>query len=135
MEAEMKAIFAALASAVLMAGTMSSISTPVAAQMHGGGFHGGGGSRGGGFRGGGGGGFRAGGFHGGGFHGGGFRGGHHRDRDGGIGLLFGLPYGDPYYYDDPSYYDDTYGYDDDASPACGSWSWDTTGGRYVWIPC
>jgi hypothetical protein len=129
MEAEMKAIFAALASAALLAGTMSSISTPAAAQARGGGgFHGGGFHGGGGFRGGGG-------FHGaaGGFRGGGFRGGHHRDHDG-VGFVFGLPFGDPYYYDDPYGYDDAWSYDDGAS-ACGAWTWDDTRGRYVWIPC
>jgi hypothetical protein len=134
MENEMKAILAALASATLLAGAVSSISTPAAAQAHGGGFHGGGGGfHGGGFHGGGG--FR-GGFHGsdGGLRGGGrdrgFRGGfHHHDRDG-LGFVFGVPYGD-----DPFYYDDFYGYDDGSGPACGSWTWDAPSSRYVWVPC
>jgi hypothetical protein len=122
----MKTIFAALASAALLATPMASVSTPAGAQPHGGGFHGGGGFRG---------------------AGGGFtaqaasaaatrtevvRGGHH-DRDGRLGLIFGLPYGDAYYYDDPYGYDD--GSYDDGTPACGSWSWDDAHGRYVWIPC
>jgi hypothetical protein len=124
----MKAIFAALASAALLAAPMASISTPAAAQPHGGGVHGGGG-----FHGGGGGFHGAGGFRGGGPHGGGFRGDHHRDRDGGVGLYLGLPFGDPYDYDDADGYDA--GSYDDGSPACGSWYWDDARGRYEWISC
>ena len=144
----MKTIVAALASAALLATPMASISTPAAAQPHGGGFHGrGGGLRGGdgGFHGGGfrgAGGFHgAGGFQGGDVHGDGFRGGHPRDRNDGTGLVVGLPFGDPYYYDDDlyGYYDGSDGYDvesyDDGAPACGSWAWDDPRGRYVWIPC
>jgi hypothetical protein len=135
MENEMKAVLTALASAALLVGAMSSISTPAAAQSHGGGFHGGGGGfHGGGFHGGGG--FRGGGFHGssggfrGGSHDGGFRGGfHHHDRDG-LGFVFGVPYGDDAFYDD-----DFYGYDDGSGPACGSWTWDAPSGRYNWVPC
>ena len=126
----MKTIFAALASAALLAAPMASISTPAAAQAHGGGgFHGGGG----GFHGGGGargGGFRGGGFQGGG-HGRGFRGGHDRDRDNGF-FFFGLPYGDAFYDDDLYGYDGAY---DDNAPSCGSWSWNAAQGRYDWIPC
>lgn len=136
----MKTIFAALASAVLLAAPMASISTPAAAQPHGGGSHAAGGFRGGaGFHGGGG--FHgAGGFNGGEAQRGGFRGGRNGGWDDGAGLILGLPYGEPYYDDDPSgYYDDPEGYDvgsyDDGSPACGSWSWDGARGRYEWIAC
>jgi hypothetical protein len=128
MEAQMKAIFAALASAALLATPMASISTPAAAQPHGGGFRGGGGfhAAGGGVRGGGG-------LRGRESPSGEFHWGQHRDRDDGVGPIFGLPFDDPYYYDDP------YGYDvgsyDGASPACGSWSWDDARGRYEWIAC
>ena len=132
----MKAIFAALASAALLAAPMASISTPAAAQPHGGGgFHGGSG----GFQGGRGGFHGAGGFRGGASHGGGFRGGRNGGWDDGAGLILGLPYGEPYYDDPSGYYDDPEGYDvgsyDDGSPACGSWSWDGARGRYEWIGC
>ena len=124
----MKTIFAALASAALLAAPMASISTPAAAQAHGGGgFHGGGG----GFHGGGG--ARGGGFRGGGFHDGGHDRGFRGGRGRGDGIFFlGLPYGDPYYDDDLYGYDDPY---DNSSPSCGSWSWDAANARYDWVPC
>jgi hypothetical protein len=134
METQMKTIFAALASAALLAAPMASISTPAAAQAHGGGgFHGGGG----GFHGGGGvhggGGARGGGFRGGGFHDGGHDRGFRGGRGRGDGFVFlGLPYGDPFYDDDLYGYDDPY---DNSSPSCGSWSWDASNARYDWIPC
>lgn len=121
----MKTIFAALASAALLAAPMASISTPAAAQIHGGGFHASAGFRGGG-------GFHGGGGFRGGSYGGGFRGGQHRDR--GEGILFDAPFVDPYYFADPYYYDDGEAYDD-SSQSCGSWAWDAVHGGYVWIPC
>ncbi len=127
----MKTILAALASAALLAMPMASISTPAAAQSHGGGFHGVGAFRGGGSRGPSGGFHGAGGFHGGDSPRGGLRNGHRRGRDDGTGLIFGPSFGDPYDYDDP-YDGGPYDY---GSSACGSWFWDGARGRYQWIPC
>ncbi len=122
----------------------------------GGGWHGGGGWRGGGFRGGG---FRGGGY----YRGGGFYGGGYPYFLGG--LAFGLAFSDPWIYDYPAYYGwgpawgpDYYDYDDDydgpppgahgpgaapsapqgqapTRPACGSWVWDASRGKYNWVGC
>jgi hypothetical protein len=158
MEVQMKAIFAALASASLLISPMAVSLTPgsafaLASHGGGGGFHGGGapGAHGGGFHGGG---ARGGGFHGGGPRGGGFHGGGHfhgggRYRGGyggngydfaaaGLGFALGGAYADAWGSGDSAYYA---GYDGDVGPdpgepqACESWVWDEAQSAYDWVPC
>ena len=139
----MKSIPALIASALLLAAPPTVTSTSVQAFPAG---HGGGG---GGFHGGGGGGgFRSGGFHGG--YGGrsGWRGGYGGYWGAGaLGLGLGALYADSWAYGDEGDYGygpDIYDADPGAypaqaqaqqQPACGSWVWDATQGKYNWIPC
>jgi hypothetical protein len=148
MEVQMKAIFAALASASLLISPMAASLTPGSAfalgsHGGGGGFHGGG-ARGGGFHGGG---PRDGGFHGGGhFRGGGrYRGGYggygYDFAAAGLGFALGGAYADAWGSGDPAYYGGYGGYDGDVGPdpgdsqACGSWVWDEAQSPYDWVPC